>query len=113
MRFHSYSTTELKKFLIEVSYGKEVKNFRTAGSVTWISELWSELLPKQSDYYQRKYIKALKTRIKNMIKTKASIWGLRFFIEFLIKEDAISDIQEVEDAETGYTIEIEDSDIPF
>jgi hypothetical protein len=54
--------------------GKEVKNFRTPSSVTWISELWSELLPQQSDYYQRKYIKALKTRIKNMIKTKASIW---------------------------------------
>jgi len=94
------------------SNGKEVKNFRTAGSVTWLSELWSELLPQQDRYHQKKYIKALKTRIKNMLKLKQSIWGIRFFIEFLIKEDSI----ELEPEETVYEVDGEqilDEDIPF
>jgi hypothetical protein len=38
---------------------------------------------------------------------------LRFFIEFLIKEDAVLDIQEEEEEETGYTIEIDEDDVPF
>ena len=102
--------------------GKEVKNFRTANAVTWISELWIELLPKQDEYHKRKYIKALKTRTKNMLKTKSSVWGLRFFIEFLIKEDNPEpEIEESEDNKPnpytleidGIEVEIEDSDIPF
>ena len=100
--------------------GKTVKNFRNSNSVEWISELWTELLPKQDSYHQRKYIKALKTRTINMIKDKSSIWGLRFFIEFLIKEDTPEEIEEDDSSRNPYIIkvdgievEIEDSDIPF
>ena len=100
--------------------GKTVKNFRNSNSVEWISELWTELLPKQDSYHQRKYIKALKTRTINMIKDKSSIWGLRFFIEFLIREDTPEQIEEDDSSKKPYIIkvdgievEIEDSDIPF
>ena len=96
--------------------GKTVKNYRNANSITWISELWTELLPKQDAYHQRKYIKALKTRSVNMLKDKSSIWGLRFFIEFLISEDAVI-IEPDEDTHTikidGIEVQIDDSDIPF
>ena len=99
--------------------GKEVKNFRTPNAVTWISELWTELLPDQDAYHQRKYLKALKTRIKNMLKDKSSVWGLRFFIEWLIKEDnpepemiPTSDDSHIIKV-NGIEVEIEDSDIPF
>ena len=98
--------------------GKIVKNFRTPSSVTWISELWIELLPTQDEYHQRKYLKSLKTRIINMLKDKSSIWGLRFFIEWLISEDAPEPELKVEESThtmkiDGIEVEIEDSDIPF
>ncbi len=99
--------------------GKEVNNFRTPNAVTWISELWSELLPKQDTYHQRKYIKSLKTRSRNMLKDKSSVWGLRFFIEWLISEDTPEPELEATDNNShiikidGIEVEIEDSDIPF
>ncbi|MCD6435637.1 MAG: DEAD/DEAH box helicase family protein [Clostridiales bacterium] len=100
---------------------KEVKNFRNPNAVTWISELWTELLPQQDEYHQRKYIKALKTRSRNMLKDKSSVWGLRFFIEFLIKEDTPEPELDTEESKPnpytleidGIEVEIEDSDIPF
>ena len=70
--------------------GKTVKNFVNPNSIEWMSELWATLLPDQPEYYKKKYIKALRTRGLNMLKDSSSIWGIRFFIEFLIKEDSLS-----------------------
>ncbi len=99
--------------------GKEVKNYRNANAITWISELWTELLPQQSTYHQQKYIKSLRTRVFNMVENKANIWGVRFFIEYLIKEDNPEPelIPQSEDSHiikvNGIEIEIDDADIPF
>ena len=99
--------------------GKEVKNFRNTNSISWMSELWIKLLPEQDEYHKRKYTKALRTRIVNMLKDKSSIWGIRFFIEFLITEDTPTIIPEpnVETSHTiivdGIEVEIDDGDIPF
>jgi hypothetical protein len=73
--------------------GKPIIDYVNANSIGWISELWSELLPKQDEYRQRKYLKALRTRGKNMLKEKASVWGLRFLIEFLIENDTQNTIE--------------------
>ena len=70
--------------------GKEVKRYKTPSGVTWMSELWTDLLPKQEPYFKRKYIKSLRTRILNMVEDKSSIWGLRFFITYLIEQDIIA-----------------------
>lgn len=106
--------------------GKDVINFLNPDSIAWMSELWVEILPKEEDYYQQKYTKALRTRLKNMLKEKASIWGIRFFIEFLMKEDELEKqlpelSKEDNEDQSGYTIHtndgyeivIEDDDIPF
>ena len=94
---------------------KDVKGFMNPKSIGWISELWSKLLPEQSEYNQRKYLKSLRTRGKNMLKDKSSIWGLRFFVEYLIEQD-ISEPEEVvvENGKIIYDgIEIDEMDIPF
>lgn len=98
--------------------GKQVSNFCTPKSITWVSELWTELLPKQSDFNRRKYIKALRTRGKNLVKDRGSFWSLRFFIEFLIKEDSVEYTEDPEDKTytvkvDGIEIDIDDADIPF
>ncbi len=94
---------------------KDVKGFMNARSIGWISELWSDLLPKQTEYNQKKYLKALRTRGKNAIKDRSSIYGLRFFIDFLIEKDTETTIPEPEDNTTvvyeGF--DLEESDIPF
>jgi hypothetical protein len=69
------------------SNGKEVVDFVNGSSIEWMSSSWVELLPQQEPYYQRKYLKAMKTRCKNLLKSKGSIYAIKFFIEFLIKED--------------------------
>lgn len=97
---------------------KDVINFLNPDSISWMAQLWVELLPKEDEYYQRKYIKALRTRLKNLLKTQGSIWGIRFFIEFLLEEDKVE--KEIASAgsssgngEPGYTIEIDEEDISF
>jgi len=67
--------------------GKLVHSFLNADSITWMAELWDEKLPKETIYYRNKYIKALKTKIKSVIKEQQSIWALRFFIDFLLEQD--------------------------
>jgi len=100
--------------------GKDVVNFVNGNSITWMSELWAEKLPQQDSYHRQKYLKAFRTRAKNMLKEKASIWGIRFLIDWLIEQDVIN--MEPEPAEeentesSSYSIEyegIEDDEIPF
>jgi len=94
--------------------GKDVKGFMNPKSIGWISELWSDLLPKQSPYNIRKYLKSLRTRGKNMLKDKSSIYGLRFFIEYLIEQDTENIMPESEQGATDVVFEgFEESDIPF
>ena len=106
--------------------GKTVKAFVNPDSISWIAEMWTEKLPLEEEYYRKKYIKALRTRGRNMLMDKSSIWGLRYFIEFLLEQDnlekeIISSIEETKDEgfeivyETGKEIgyEIEDDEIPF
>ena len=101
--------------------GKKVMSFYNPGSIEWISELWNQLLPEQIEFNQRKYIRSLKTRIRNMVKEQGSIWGLRYFIEYLIKNDRniVEVIKEEQQNQpkSDYEIEIEEfdiqQDIPF
>jgi len=106
--------------------GKTVKAFVNPDSISWIAEMWTEKLPLEEEYYRKQYIKALRTRGRNMLMDKSSIWGLRYFIEFLLEQDnlekeIISSIEETKDEgfeivyETGKEIgyEIEDDEIPF
>ncbi len=96
---------------------KEVKGFMNARSIGWISELWVDLLPKQTEYNQIKYLKSLRTRGKNILKDKGSIYALRFFIEWLIEkevEDVIPEPVEVKDNKVIYEgFDLEESDIPW
>ena len=96
---------------------KVVKGFMNPRSIGWIAELWNNLLPEQSEYNQRKYLKSLRTRGKNILKEKGNIYGLRFFIEYLIESDAES-IQPKPLETDGTTITYEgfdlaEDDIPF
>jgi len=108
--------------------GKTVSGFLNPNSIEWMAELWIEALPKETEYYRKKYIKALRTRSKNLLKEAGSIWAIRFFIEFLLGEDELEKqiITQSEEAqaepfkivyennageEIGY--EIEDDEIPF
>jgi len=108
--------------------GKAVVNFLNPNSIEWISEQWVSALEKEEEYYQQKYIKSLRTRCKNLLKEKGSIWSLRFFIEWLLEEDKIekeiannSNDSESEnnneyEIEYEYTIpkiEINEDEIPF
>lgn len=103
--------------------GSPVVNFLNPNSITWIAEPWDTALEQEEPFYRRKYIKALRTRSKNLLLKKGNIFGLKFFIEFLLKEDALE--KEIAaagsssgEAETSYQIEyegidIQDEDIPF
>lgn len=102
--------------------GKTVNNFVNGDAIGWMSAIWSEKLPEVGSFKKQKYLKSLRTRAKNMIKEKANIWGIRFFIEYLIEQDAEEMIQEMAEAaeehkEQGYVIEsdfdITDDEIPF
>jgi hypothetical protein len=99
--------------------GKVVSNFLNPDSITWISELWSEKLDKEDIYYKNKYIKALKTKIKRLIKEKQSIWGLRFFIDFLLESDKFEKEILSSGSGSGYgeprsdDIIIDEDEIPF
>jgi len=96
--------------------GKVVKNFLNAGSIGWMSELWSELLPKQNEYTKNKFLKSLRTRGRNMLKNKASIWGIRFFIEYLIEQEKETITAEPDDTEETTKVVYEgfdDDDVPF
>ena len=99
--------------------GKEVKRYKTPSGVTWMSELWTDLLPKQEPYFKRKYIKSLRTRILNMVEDKSSIWGLRFFITYLIEQDVIAPEPEPNNQVTNSYevvyegIDITEDEIPF
>jgi len=105
--------------------GKPVRNFLNSKSIGWISELWSEILPKEDEYYRKKYIKALRTRIKNLLKEKGSIYALRFFIEYLLEQDetekmikdrkepASPEVLTEEQYKTQMEIVIEDEEVPF
>lgn len=103
--------------------GKNVINFVNGDSIGWMSELWAEKLPNVDSYNKQKYLKSLRTRAKNMLKEKASIWGIRFFIEYLIEQDneemeeEMAQVAEEHKAkeQQGYAIEIDidEDDIPF
>ena len=97
---------------------KEVKGFLNPDSISWIAEGWVETLAEEKEYYRKKYIKALRTRIKNSLIDKSSIWGLKYFIEFLIKEDELEKqiVAQTEEAKEPMRIEFEgfeDDEIPF
>ena len=93
---------------------KDVKGFMNAKSIGWISELWSELLPQQTEYNQRKFLKSLRTRAKNMLRDKSSIYALRFFIEWLIEQEKETVLSETTTEDTEIVYEgFEEDDIPF
>ncbi len=98
--------------------GKQIVDFVNPGSIEWISELWNKEFPKQEPFYQRRYIKSLHTRIKNLINQKGSIWGLHYFISWLIEQDNY-EIEVTEPAsKSDYEIEYEElglteEDIPW
>jgi superfamily II DNA or RNA helicase len=102
--------------------GKDVVNFLNPNSISWIADNWIELLEKEDDYYRHKYIKSLRTRAKNLLKEKGSIWSLRFFIEWLIEEDRIE--KEISEEGSSYensnddnsyeiVIDIDEDEVPF
>ncbi len=99
--------------------GKEVKNFVNPDSIAWISEVWIEKFPDLDPYFKRKYTKALKTRIKNAIKSKATIYGIKYFLNWLIEEDAVLIVPEPDSLpKSAYEIEVEElglseENIPF
>jgi hypothetical protein len=91
-------------------------------SITWIAEPWDIALEKEEPFYRRKYIKALRTRSKNLLLKKGSIFALKFFIDFLLEEDRLE--KEIAAAGSssgeGYTVEyegveidIDEDEIPF
>ena len=96
--------------------GNTVISFLNPGSIEWISELWVKKLPLQDAYHKRKYLKAMRTRSKNLLREKGKIWAIRFFISFLIKEDT-PEVPELK-VNKDYTVEydgfdISQDDIPF
>ena len=100
--------------------GKVVSGFLNPYSIGKIAEPWIEAFKYEDQYYQRKYIKSLKTRSKNLLKNKGSIWALKFFIAWLLEEDApekeqVDDQNEIQNNEPSYEIVIEDyeDEIPF
>jgi len=107
------------------SNGKDIVDFVNPGSISWIADYWNEKLEKEDKFYKQKYIKALKTRCNNIILDKKSIWGIRFFIDFLLEQDETEkQITNMEPEEehgyennvnnnVGYEIIIEDEEIPF
>ncbi len=66
---------------------KDVIDFMNPNSIAWISETWIEAFEDLTPFYMRKYRNALRTRGRNVIKLKKSIYSLRFFIEWLIEND--------------------------
>ncbi len=96
---------------------KEVIGFINPKSIGWIAELWVEKLEEEKEYYRNKYIKALRTRAKNMLIQKNSIFGLRFFIEYLQEQDALNkEIAEQAQKETEVVYEgfdNEGDDVPW
>ena len=98
---------------------KEVKNFMNPDSIVWMSEIWNEKFPDLDPYFKRKYIKSIKTRISNMLRDKSSIWGIRFFLDYLLESDAVLEIPEPSSLpKSDYEIEVEElglseENIPF
>ena len=95
--------------------GKTVSNFMNPDSIGWMAEIWEEKLPNEQEYYRKKYIKALRTRSKNLLKEVGSIWSIRFFIDFLLGEDELEK-QITETIQTPIEIEyqgFEDDEIPY
>ena len=96
---------------------KEVKGFLNPDSISWIAEGWVETLADEKEYYRKKYIKALRTRIKNSLIDKSSVWGLKYFIEFLIKEDELEKqiVEQSLEAQEPMRIEFEgfEDEVPF
>ena len=107
-------------------------NFYNEDKVDWVSEAWIELFDKYEDkYLHRKWTKALKTRIRSIVNSQKSIYSIRFFSEFLENqylEDINKDVEIIyennednipiynmhkDNKQTGYEIEISDSEIPF
>lgn len=104
--------------------GKPVVDFVNPKSIEWISKDWSEKIPTVEPYYKNKYLKSLRTRGKNMLKEKSSIYGLKYFLEYLMDKDKdeISEILENknENDEVTYKYEVDgkefeiaDDEIPF
>lgn len=93
------------------SNNKPVVDFVNSGSIGWIAEDWIELLPKQGEYNQTRYIKSLRTRGRNLLKQKGSIWGLKYFLKWLIKED--KEKEESTEIYNNYDFNIAEEDIPY
>jgi hypothetical protein len=87
----------------------------------WIAEPWIEVMEsdKYSEIQKKKWVNSLKTRAKNILKEKKSIWSLKFFSEWLL-EKHVQDNQGVYDntiydtnKKETVTVDIDDNDIPF
>jgi hypothetical protein len=101
--------------------GKDVINFVNSDSIMWIAEPWIEVMEsdKYSEIQKKKWVNSLKTRAKNILKEKKSIWSLKFFIEWLL-EKHVQDNQGVydntiydTDKKETVTVDIDEADIPF
>ena len=100
--------------------GKTVSDFVNPEKIEWIARGWNEMMQddKYSDFVKKRFIKAMKTRGMNMMRQQKSIYGLKYFIDFLLKnyEDEIAPVNTVY-VNRGTTeeqaIEIDDSEVPF
>ncbi len=100
---------------------KDVTNFLNGNSIDWMSELWVEQLESQDEYKTRKFLKALRTRSKNLLREKGSIWSIRFFITWLLdqdKDDIVFKPKEADPEDNTVAIvyegfDITEEDIPF
>lgn len=104
--------------------GKDTINFVNPDSILWIAEPWLEVMDNDnySETQKKKWVNALRTRGKNILKEKKSIWSLRFFINFLL-EKYIEDNKGVYEGtiyenkpmpeNTIPEIDIDPSEIPF
>jgi hypothetical protein len=72
----------------------------------WLSELAIEAMEKYPNVKHR-FLKAYKTRTRNIIKEEKNFNALRFFAEFLVKN------YEEEIAPINYTTDIDEEEIPF
>jgi len=64
---------------------KPVLNFLNAGSIDWMSELF-EILFSIDELNVGWAVKSIKTRIRSLIRTKKSIYGIRFFATYLLEK---------------------------
>ena len=103
------------------SNGKTVSNFLNGKTIEWMSTLWIEAFedPELSEFNKQRFLKSFRTRAKNMIKEKKSIYGLRYFITWL-QEKMVEENQPVTyNSQTGQVTEaisnddIDEEDIPF